>query len=163
MIERYRDTTIADDRDIVITRVFAAPRKLVFKAWTDPEHVAQWWGPKGFVSTGCEIDLRPGGTFRLQMQGPDGVIYPCRGVFREIIEPERIVYAGALSDGPACGAGLPARAIVTVTFAEHDGKTTLTIHTRLSSAADHEAAVNAGFNPGWASSLERLAEHLAGS
>jgi uncharacterized protein YndB with AHSA1/START domain len=149
------------DREITITRVFDAPRELVFAAWTDPRHVERWWGPKGYTSFACEIDLRVGGAFGLQMRGPDGAVYPCRGVFRDVVEPEKIVYAAVLEEGHPCGAGLPPRAIVTITFAEHDRKTTLTIHTRLESAADHDAAVNAGFVPGWESSLQRLAEVLA--
>jgi uncharacterized protein YndB with AHSA1/START domain len=150
----------AADREIVITRDFDVPRALLFKVWTDPQHVARWWGPKGFVSSDCEIDLRVGGTFRLRMRGPDGAVYPCQGVFREIVEPERIVYAGVPDEGPACGAGLPPRSIVTVTFVERHGKTTLTIHTRLETAADRDAAVEAGFHAGWESTLERLAEQL---
>jgi len=161
MREKSPAATRAAEQEIVITRDFDAPRALLFKVWTDPKHVAQWWGPKGFISSDCEIDLRVGGSFSLQMRGPDGAVYPCRGVFREIVEPERIVYAGVPHDSPACGAGLPPRAVVTVTFAEHHGKTRLTIHTRLESAADQEAVVKAGFNVGWESCLERLAEHLA--
>jgi uncharacterized protein YndB with AHSA1/START domain len=156
-------STIAqpDDRTIVITRTFDSPRRLVFKAWTDPRHLAQWWGPPGFSAPLCEMDLRVGGMFRIHLRAPDGVTHPCRGVFREVTEPERIVYAGEAEEGSVgCGAGLPPRAIVTVTFAEHDGKTTVTIHTRLQSAADLEAAVQTGFNAGLAASFERLAEHL---
>ena len=149
------------DQEITITRVFDAPRELVFAAWTDPRHVERWWGPQGYVSSACEIDLKPGGVFGLLMRGPDGVVYPCKGFFREIVEPERIVYTSGSGDGHPCGAGLPPRAVVTVTFAERDGKTTLTIHTRLQSAADHDAAVNAGYVSGWDSTLERLAEFLA--
>ena len=73
-----------DERTIVITRVFDAPRDLVFKAWTDPKHVAQWWGPQGFTNPLCEMDLRVGGVFRVHMRGPDGVTYPCKGVYREV-------------------------------------------------------------------------------
>ncbi len=161
MSERTLEDQLATDREIIISRVFDAPRALVFSAWTDPRHVAQWWGPQGYESFDCEIDLRPGGSFRLQMRGSDGIAYPCRGVFREIVEPERIVYSGALLDGPACGAGLPPAATVTVTFVERHGKTILTIRTLLSSAAQFKAVVEAGFDAGWTSCLERLAEHLA--
>ena len=147
-------------REITLTRTFDAPRALVFKAWTDPKHVAQWWGPKGFSNTDCEMDLRVGGGFVLHMRAPDGVIYPCRGVFREIVALERIVYAGPAS-GDACGAGLPPNAVVTVTFEEDDGQTTVTIQTRLQSAADREAAVNRGFRIGWTDSFDRLAAHLS--
>jgi uncharacterized protein YndB with AHSA1/START domain len=149
------------DREILITRVFDAPRELVFAAWTDPERVVRWWGPKGYSSFACKIDLRIGGGFSLKMRGPDGAVYPCTGVFREVVRPERIVYTGPSEKNHPCGAGLPPNAIVTVTFAEYDGKTTLSIHTRLESASDHDAAVGAGFVPGWASTLDRLAELLA--
>jgi uncharacterized protein YndB with AHSA1/START domain len=152
--------TSPTDREIVITRVFAAPRELVFAAWTDPHHVEQWWGPKGFTSFGCEIDLRVGGVFRLQMRGPDATVYPCEGVIRDVVAPERIVYAGASEHEHACGAGLPPRSIVTVTFTEHAGKTTLAIHTRLESEADRDAAVQAGVYPGWSQTMDRLAEYL---
>jgi uncharacterized protein YndB with AHSA1/START domain len=157
------NTTIAqpDERTIVITRVFDAPRRLVFKAWTDPRHIAQWWGPPGFDSSLCEMDLRTGGLFRIHLRAPDGVVHPCRGVFRELIEPERIVYAGESEEGSVgCGARLPPRALVTVTFTESGGKTTVRIHTLLQSAGDLEAAVQTGFNPGWTASLDRLADHL---
>jgi uncharacterized protein YndB with AHSA1/START domain len=154
-----RPDAVEDERTIVIMRVFNAPRALIFKAWTDPKHVAHWWGPKGFSNTDCEMDLRVGGAIRLHMRGPNGATYPCEGMFREIVVPERIVYAGP-ARGDACGAGLPPNAVVTVTFEEVDGQTTVTIHTRLQSAADREAAVKGGFRIGWTDSFDRLAEHL---
>jgi uncharacterized protein YndB with AHSA1/START domain len=157
-----KETASEIDREIVIRRVFDAPRELVFAAWTEPRHVERWWGPQGYTSCACEIDLRPGGVFGLEMRGPDGAVYPCKGVFREIVKPERIAYIADVGAGHPCGAGLPPRSIVTVTFAEEDGKTTLTIHTRLQSAADRDAAQNAGYVPGWESTLECLAEFLAG-
>jgi uncharacterized protein YndB with AHSA1/START domain len=152
--------TTPTDHEIVVTRVLNAPRELVFAAWTDPKHVEQWWGPKGFTSFGCEIDLRAGGVFRLQMRGPDGVVYPCKGVIREVIAPVRIVFAGVTDCGHACGAGIPPRSIVTVTFADHAGKTTIMIHTRLESSADREAVIQAGYEPGWAHTMDRLDEYL---
>lgn len=148
------------ERAIVITRTFRAPRELVFRAWTDPKHIAQWWGPNGFGSEACDLDLRVGGIFRVHLRGPDGVLYPCKGVFREIVAPERIVYDGLANDSDACGAGLPPNARVTVTFEEDDGETTLTIHTLLNSAADRAAATASGYNIGWAQSLERLGAYL---
>ena len=155
-------TTIADlapgDQVIVISRVFDAPRELVFKAFTDPEHLAQFWGPKGFSVPACAVDLRVGGEFRIEMRGPEGATYPCTGIYRDIAPPERIVYAGTADDGHPCGGGLPPRAIVTMTFTALDGKTKLTIHTRLASAADREAAIKGGFNAGWNDSLDRLEE-----
>src|SRR5690349_10691408 len=103
------------DREIVATRVFNAPRELVFDLWTRPEHVAQWWGPNGFTTTIQEMDVRPGGVWRLVMHGPDGTNYPNRSVFVEIIRPERIVYDHL--SGPKFRS--------TATFDEEGGKTRL--------------------------------------
>jgi len=149
------------DREIVITRTFDAPRALVFKVWTDPKHVAQWWGPSGFTAPVCELDLRVGGQFSIHLLGPNGVTYPCTGTFREIVKPERIVYVGTSEDGPACGSGLPPRSTVTVTFDEQDGKTLMTMRTILESVTARDAAIADGFNIGWGMSLERLAEYIA--
>jgi uncharacterized protein YndB with AHSA1/START domain len=150
----------SEDLVLVVTRIFDAPRGLVFKMFTDPKHLAQFWGPKGFISSVREMDARPGGAFRIDMRGPDGAICPCEGVYRQVVEPERIVYSGGPEGNHGCGGGVPPRALVTMTFAGHDGKTTLTINTRFEVAADRDAAVQMGFNTGWASSLDRLADLL---
>src|SRR5262245_63539620 len=89
----------ASDREIVITRVFDAPRDLVWKVWTQPEHVARWWGPRGFTTTVTELDLRVGGRSRYVMKGPDGAEYPVCGVFREIVPFERIVTTDEFGEG----------------------------------------------------------------
>src|SRR5258708_29275739 len=78
------------ERELVITRIFDAPRELVFKVWTDPKHLAQWWGPQGFTNPVCEIDLRPGGALRIVMRAPDGAEHPMTGIYREIVAPERL-------------------------------------------------------------------------
>ena len=149
------------EHELFIRRVFDAPRELVWQAWTDPVHIRQWWGPRELSCPACELDFRVGGVFSLHMRGPDGATYPCKGVYREIVAPERIVYAGEAVDGHACGGGLPPRSLVTVRFVEHAGKTTLTLHTRFESAASLDAAVNAGYSTSWAVTLERLADALA--
>ncbi len=77
------------ERELVVTRIIDAPRDLVFKAWTEPEQVARWWGPQGFVTTHCDMDIRPGGAFRCCMRSPAGTDHWKRGVYREIVEPER--------------------------------------------------------------------------
>jgi uncharacterized protein YndB with AHSA1/START domain len=92
------------DSVIVLSRVFDAPRALVFEAFTKPEHLAQFWGPKGMRNAACTVDLRVGGEFRVDVQGPDGKIYPATGVYREIAPPERIVYAATTADDNPCGA-----------------------------------------------------------
>ena len=149
-------------RDLLISRVFDAPRELVWEAWTNPAHIAQWWGPRGLVCPTCELDLRVGGVFSLHMRGPDGAVYPCKGIYREIVVPKRIVYTGEAVDGHACGGGLPPRSLVTITFSEHRGKTTLILHTRFESAMGLDAALKAGYGTSWAVTLERLGEILSG-
>lgn len=104
-------------REILTTRTLAAPRALVFRAWTEPEHVVHWWGPKGFTNTVQELDLRPGGAWRIVMHGPDGTDYPNESVFVEIVPPERIVFDHLEPIH---------RFRTTVTFAEHPGGTALT-------------------------------------
>ena len=146
---------------IVISRVVDAPRELVFEAFTDPKHLSQFWGPKFTTAPVCEVDLRVGGKFRVEMRGPGGEVYHCTGVYREIAPPECIVYAGTAEDDNPCGGGLPPRSLVTMTFADQDGKTKITIHTRLGSYADREAAIAGGFNSGWNDSLDRLEVILA--
>ena len=104
------------------TRVFAAPRKLVFDAFTKPEHLAQWWGPNGFTNTVHHMEVRPGGTWLLTMHGPDGRDYPNLVSYQEVVEPERLVY---LHGEPG---GDPSQAFhVTVTFVETAGKTEVTM------------------------------------
>ncbi len=149
-------------QEILVERWIAAPRSLVFQAWSDPQHLAAWWGPAGYDSRVLEMDVRPGGVLKLEMRGPNGTIYPCAGIYQEVVDQERLVIRGPAECGHACGAGLPPRATVTVTFVERNGKTLLTIHTRFASEDDTTAAANAGFQPGWASTLERLENQLAG-
>src|ERR1700689_4045546 len=85
-------------RELTITRVFDAPRNIVFAAWTDAKQLAQWWGPTGFTNPVCEIDVRPGGAIRIDMRAPDGTIYPMTGVFVEIVPLERIVFTSFALD-----------------------------------------------------------------
>lgn len=146
--------------ELVITHTFNAPRALVWQAWTDPKHVMQWWGPKGFANSSCAVDLRTGGEFNLLMRGPDGRTYPCKGIYREISEPVRIVYDGTPEEDHPCGAGLPPRAQVTITFAEFGHRTTITLHTTFESAARKNAANQAGYCISWDEALGRLAQHI---
>lgn len=143
-------------QDLRVTRVFHAPRELVFKAWTDPEHLPKWWGPKGFTTTVQEIDVRPGGVWRYVMHGPDGVDYDNKIVYHEIVTPERLVYAHGGGDDEE-----PFH--VTVTFAEQANTTTeLTMTARFKSAADLEKAVmEYGAVEGAKSTMDRLAEQLS--
>jgi len=146
------------ERELVLTRVFDVPRALVFKAWTDPKHLVKWWGPKGFTNPVCEVDVRCGGAIRIHMCGPDGTVYPMSGVYREIIEPERLVFTSSALDKE----GKPLFEVLhTVTFAEKGGKTTLTTKARILSSTPEGASYLPGMEAGWTQSLERLGDHLA--
>jgi len=109
----------SNEQELVLTRVFDAPRRLVFKAWTDPKCVAVWWGPHHFTNPVCELDARPGGAIRIHMRDPTGIVYPMTGIFQEVIEPERIVFTSAALDDK----GNPMfEVLTTVTFAEQGGQ-----------------------------------------
>lgn len=146
------------DRELVLTRVFDAPRELVFDAWTDPRHTPQWWGPHGFTNTVHETDMRPGGVWRFTMHGPDGTDYPNRILYTEIAKPERLVY---LHDSDQDDD--PRRFHVTVTFEDEGGKTRLTMRMLLPTAEQREEAVGFGAVELGYQTLDRLARHLAGA
>ena len=143
--------------DLVLTRVFDAPRELVFKAWTDTKHLAQWWGPNGFTNPVCEIDARAGGAIRIDMRAPDGVVYPMKGVFEEITAPERLVFISTALDDK--GNSL-FDILNTVTFADQRGKTTLTLQARVIKATTQAPQYLKGMEAGWTQSLDRLNSHL---
>ncbi|HEX4004350.1 MAG TPA: SRPBCC domain-containing protein [Candidatus Acidoferrales bacterium] len=137
--------------ELVITRVFDAPRELVFKVWTDPAHVAEWWGPHGFKTTIQEMDVRRGGRWRYAMRGPDGNDYPFDGVFLEVAEPERLVFEGAIH-------GDVSQSVWTeVIFAEEGGKTRINVRQVYS----FESAATRGAPIGWNQQLDRLVAYLA--
>jgi uncharacterized protein YndB with AHSA1/START domain len=144
------------DREIVITRIFHAPRELVFKAWTNPKHVAQWWGPNGFTTTIQEMDVRPGGNWRLVMHGPDGKDYKNKIVFTEVVKSERLVYKHV----PEAGTESTTHES-TVTFVELGGKTEVTMRMLFASAAAREHIVKT-YNviEGGKQTLGRLGEYL---
>jgi len=138
------------DREIVITRIVDAPRELVWEAWTDPKHVAQWWGPNGFTNTIHEMDVRPGGAWRFIMHGPNGVDYKNDIVYVEVVKPERLVYSHA-----------SAKALVTVTFDDQAGKTSLTLRMVFETAAERDHVVKTfGAIEGAKQTLGRLADYL---
>jgi len=148
--------TTPSDREIVITRAFDAPRRLVFEAWTTPEHVRRWYGIRGTTLSVCEIDLRPHGAWHYVIRGPDGAEYGFRGEYREIVPPERLVYTEAydvegLRDHPS---------LVTVTFAEHAGRTTMTSVSLYESAEYRDGHLASGLEAGMVQTLDRLAELL---
>lgn len=139
--------------ELRITRTFDAPRSLVFRLWTQPEHLARWWGPKGFATVECATDVRPGGAWFRRIRSPDGALYSKRGVYREVVAPERLVFTYVNED--ADGTAGP-ETLVTVTFEEHGAKTKLTLHqSGFETAADRDA-----HQGGWTSCLERFAHYL---
>jgi uncharacterized protein YndB with AHSA1/START domain len=151
---------------IVITRMFDAPRELVWRAWTDPEHMMRWWGPEGFTSPACRIDLRVGGSYVLCMRAPDGKDYWTTGVYRELVEPERLVTTDCFADenGNAVHAshyGMPGdwplEMLVTLTFEEHEGGTKLTLEHEGLPAGEMGEMTAAG----WNGSFDKLAVVLA--
>src|SRR5580658_6148894 len=148
--------TTPSDREIVMTRTFDAPRHLVFEAWTQPEHVARWWGWRDSTLPVCEIDLRPGGAWRFVLRKPDGQEYPFKGVYREIAAPERLVYTECF-DEPSAGSP---EWLSTVTFEEHDGRTKVTAVSLHKSREARDAHLKAGMEAGAANTLDRLAEYL---
>ena len=149
-------TSATADREIVITRTFDAPRELVFKLWTTPEHVARWWGPRGFTTTIYEMDVRPGGTWRLNMRGPDGTNYKNRIVFEEVVRPERLVYKHTPEHGSE-----PVNFSTTVTFDDQNGKTTVTLHMMFPTAEQRNYVVeHHGAIEGGKQTLARLSQHI---
>jgi uncharacterized protein YndB with AHSA1/START domain len=142
------------DREIVVTRVFDAPRRLVFRAWTDPELAVHWWGPRGFTSISCEMDVRPGGKWRRSMRSPDGSLRCAHGVYREIVAPERLVFTYAWEDAD----GRPGNeTLVSVGFIERGRRTELTLR----QGFFETVTASDSHRGGWTGCLERFAEYLA--
>ncbi len=153
MVATNNQATDTSEREIVATRIFDAPRQLVWDAFTQPQHIAQWWGPRGFTNTIHAMDVRPGGAWTFIMHGPDGVDYNNEITYVEVVRPERLVYV----HGPY------PRFDVTVTFAEDGGRTRLTMRSIFETAAAREQVVEEfGALEGMHQTLDRLGEFLAG-
>ncbi|MGH3451242.1 MAG: SRPBCC family protein [Haloechinothrix sp.] len=144
--------TMPSDRELVITRIFNAPRDLVWKALTEPEHVKQWYGLRAFETHICEIDLRVGGKWRWGQRTPDGDEVVFSGEYREISPPSRLVTTEAWEAMPDHGY------VATLTLDEHDGKTTYTNHLLYQSKEDRDGHVASGMEPGLQETLDRLDE-----
>jgi uncharacterized protein YndB with AHSA1/START domain len=139
--------------ELVIMRVFNAPRDLVWKAWTDPKLAVQWWGPKHHPATQLEMDVRPGGLWTGQLRSEaDGSILTHRGVFREIVAPERLVFTFAWDEEGERGL----ETLVTITFADQSGKTLMTFRQIPFQSAEERD----GHKGGWTSTFDRFDEQL---
>lgn len=148
------DTMTSADRELVITRVFDAPRALVFKAWTDPRQAIRWWGPKHHPATHLEMDVRPGGAWRACLKSTaDGRELWHHGVFREVVAPERLAFTFVWEEEGERGI----ENLVTATFAEQGGRTLMTFrHAPFQSAAERD-----GHREGWSSMFDRFDGYLA--
>ncbi|HLX42663.1 MAG TPA: SRPBCC domain-containing protein [Bryobacteraceae bacterium] len=144
----------ATTNELLIKRVFDAPRQLVFDAWTKPEHLARWQGaPEGFTVSSHDVDLRPGGAYRLCMRSPEGVDHWLQGVYREVVDPERLVFTHVwLDDRKQPGP----ETVVTITLADLGGKTELTLHQTGFKAVQSRD----GHYTGWTSTLDRFHAYI---
>ena len=143
--------------ELTLTRVFDAPRELVFKVWTDPAHLARWWGPAMFTAPVCRVDARPGGELYIVMRSPHGDEYPMKGVFQEVVRPERLVFTSIALDGAG---NVLLEGLNTITFEEQAGKTKLTMHTAMTGKTPAARGPLAGMEPGWQQTLDRLGVYL---
>ena len=155
----------------VITRTFDAPRELVFRVWTEAEHLEHWWGPQGMKVAHCTIDLRPGGAMHYGLQGPDGSMMWARWIFTEVAPPERLAFiasfsdeAGGMARAPFFDGGWPLEVLSTITFMESNGRTTLKMVGVPIRATDAERAMFRSAHPsmqgGWSGTLEQLTAYL---
>jgi uncharacterized protein YndB with AHSA1/START domain len=158
------------DREFVMARVFDAPLEFVWKVWTECEHLKHWWGPKGFTVSFCNNDLRPGGRLHYCLRSPDGQDIWGKFAYREIVAPERLVFINSFSDeqGGTTRHPLhltwPLEMLSTITFAEKEGKTTITVKWVPFNATEEErktfAAGHSSMQQGWTGTMDQLAEYL---
>mgnify|MGYP001473542373 CR=1 FL=1 len=147
--------SLAVSHTVNAVRLFDAPRERVFAAWTRAEHLAHWFGPRGFTIHSCEADARPGGVFRLCMRSPEGVDYWVRGAYREVVAPERLVVQCSADDA----AGVQRLdEVITVQLADEGGRTRLTLRATASGTGPEAASMLRGMEQGWGETLDRLRE-----
>lgn len=163
MDEQNRNAAIETTprREVIIKRIFDAPPERLFGWWTAPDLLMRWWAPKGWTTPECKVDLRVGGLFHYCMRSPDGKDFWGRGIYREIVESQRLVYVDSCSDKDGrlvepvrygLSAGYPSETLVTVTFASQEGKTWLTLLHDIPETVTERS----GIQQGWSEMLERL-------
>ena len=145
-------------RELTLTRVFDAPRALVYQMWTDPKHLAEWFGPKGFTNPICEVDPRVGGRIHVVMRSPWDSEHPMEGVFREVVKNERLVFTNDAVDAKG---SLLIQSVTTVTFEDAGGKTKMTMHTDAKGMVDIAARMLDGMKDGWSQSFDKLEAAIA--
>jgi uncharacterized protein YndB with AHSA1/START domain len=171
MSENRKTSKEVTGTPFVITRTFDAPRERVWKAWTERDRLMQWFGPRGFTMAVATLDLRPGGSFHYCLRSPDGGEMWGKFVYREIVPPERIVWVNSFSDAkgnvtrPPFDENWPVEMLSTATFAERDGRTTVTLRWAALNATEAERktfdANHESMTGGWTGTFDQLAEHLA--
>lgn len=165
------ETKASADREFVLSRTFDAPRDLVWKAWTDPKRLMEWWGPKGFTMKVAKLDLKPGGTFLYCLGGPNGQDMWGKFAFREVVPPQKLEFINSFSNeqGEVTRHPLhekwPLELLSTITFAEYGGQTTITVRWIPFNATEDERKTfgenHASMNQGWGGTMDQLAAYLA--
>jgi uncharacterized protein YndB with AHSA1/START domain len=142
------------ERTLTIVRTFDAPRELVFKVWSQPEHVVRWWGPKGYTTPSCQMDVRPGGSYRTVGRAPDGEEFVMRGSYREVVPPERLVMTFAWENGEGRTGH---ETLIEIEFEDVGGRTRLTFkHGTFETVEARDSHLG-----GWTAFMESLADYLA--
>jgi uncharacterized protein YndB with AHSA1/START domain len=149
------------DREFLVERIFNAPRPMVFEVFSKAEHLKQWFGPKGWSLPVCKLDFRPGGTWHYCMLGPQGEESWGKAVYREIVEPERIVYTDVFADAHGNKVEGTPEALVTLTFVALNGQTRLINHVLYNTPDELDAVLNMGMIEGLGQTWDRLEAHLA--
>ncbi len=145
------------DRELVITKLLNAPRELVWEAWTNPKHVVNWWGPDGFTNTIHEMTVKPGGVWRFMMHGPNGMDFPNKIIFNEVVKPEHLTYTHSSEDEND-----PNVFHTTVTFENQNGKTLLTMRAIFATAEERNRVVNEyGAAEGGIQTINKLEQYLS--
>lgn len=162
-MQNYKDT-LNPKLDLLLERIVDVPPELVWKAWTRPEHLKQWFCPKPWQTTECEIDLRPGGLFRTVMQGPDGESHEGNGCYLEIVENRKLVWTDALEKdyrpNPSTNACIEGKFTAFLLLEPHQGGTKYTVIARHGDEATCKTHLERGFEGGWGTALTQLVEYV---
>lgn len=147
-----------EKKELNLSRSFDARRELLFKSWTDKNYFPKWWGPNGFTTPVCDLEVRAGGNIYIEMQGPDGERYPSKGNFREILEPRRIVFSMAPLDE---NGNALFETLNTVTLEDDEGRARLSLHIEITKITEKAAPYLQGIEQGWSQTLDRLSKFTA--